>query len=226
MVYALPEQTYRLSPEAYTAFRAFQAWYEGAKQDERLLMSADTFMTAFGKLEGTAGRLILMFHITEAPFSPTVSVGIVNRVVQLIQTYIIPAYRYALSEAGGIAAFDQWVAEYIIHHFDRASINLSELKRSARRWLEGTPNVWTQDHMVLSAMGALERAGWVVRIDGGDREHHHHAEWAINPALGETFKDHRKQVILARQRVVESRYAYTDKTPPRVHGYNPDDYKD
>jgi hypothetical protein len=215
---ALPPQTYKLSPDAFKAYREFQAWYEESKQDERLLMSNDTFMTAFGKLEGTAGRLILMFHIIESPFSLTVDVQIVNRVIELIKSYIIPAYRYALGEVAGVDTFDQWVADHMIHHFDKGQITLSELKRSARRSLDGK-TIWTQDQMVLSAMSTLEQAGWVIRLDDGSKEHQHHAEWAINPSLGEQFKDHRKKVIAARQRLAEQRWSNSEKPKPKVKGY-------
>ena len=215
---ALPPQTYKLSPDAFKAYREFQAWYEESKQDERLLMSNDTFMTAFGKLEGTAGRLILMFHIIESPFNLTVDVHIVNRVIELIKSYIIPAYRYALGEVAGVDTFDQWVADHMIHHFDKGQITLSELKRSARRSLDGK-TIWTQDQMVLSAMSTLEQAGWVIRLDDGSKEHQHHAEWAINPSLGEQFKDHRKKVIAARQRLAEQRWSNSEKSKPKVKGY-------
>jgi len=222
LTYALPAQTYKLSPEAFTAYREFQAWYEEAKQDERLLLSNDTFMTAFGKLEGTAGRLILLFHVIENPFNPVVDVKVVHRVIELVRSYIIPAYRYALGEVAGVDIFDQWVADHIIHHFDKQTITLSELKRSARRSLEGK-TIWTQDQMVLSAMSTLEQAGWVMRLDDGTKEHQHHAEWAINPSLGEQFKDHRRKVILARQRLAEQRWSNSEKPKPRIHGYDPDE---
>lgn len=218
MVYAMPEQTYRLSPEAYAAFREFQAWYEGAKQDERLLMSSDTFMTAFGKLEGTAGRLILLFHVIDSPFIPVVPVEVVERVVRLIRSYIIPAYRYALGEVGGVSMFDQWVADYIIQHYDKGVMTLSDIKRGARRQLDGKSH-WAQDQMILSAMHGLEQAGWVIRLDDGSGEHQHRAEWAINPELGTRFAEHRKAVINAKQRLREHIYQLSPYPVKPVYGY-------
>lgn len=218
LVYALQPTKYTLSTDAYHAYREFQQWYEESKKDERLLLSNDVFMTAFGKLEGTAGRLILLFHVLEKPFSTIVDAGVVHRVIQLIRSYLIPAYRYALGEVAGVDVFDQWVCDHIIHHYDKGQITLSELKRSARRALDGK-SVWTQDQMVIGAMATLETAKWVVRIDDGSRENHHHAEWAINPILGEQFKEHRKRVIQARQRVAEARWSNSSKPKPKVYGY-------
>lgn len=221
LIYALPEQNYKLSTDAFNVYREFQAWYEEAKQDERLLMSSDTFMTAFGKLEGTAGRLILMFHILENPFMPQVNAEVVHRVVHLIKTYIIPAYRYALGEVGGVSMFDQWVADHVIHYCDKGMLTLSEIKRSARRQLDGKSS-WLADQMVLNAMYSLEQAGWVLRMDDGTKEHQHHAEWAINPSLGERFANHRKAVIAAKQRQREHIYKLSPNPPKPVYGYEDD----
>ncbi len=221
LVFALPPMTYRLSRDAFNAYRDFQAWYEEAKQDERLMLSGDTFMTAFGKLEGTAGRLILMFHIIENPFAPEVSADIVNRVVDLVRSYVIPAFRYALGEVAGVDLFDQWVADFIIQNFDKAHVTMSEIKRSARRQFTDK-NSWSQDQMVLGAMQMLEQSGWVIRTDDGSKEHMHIAEWVINPTLGEKFAEHRKRVVLTKQRLREHTYRLSSKPVKPVRGYTPD----
>jgi len=218
LIYSLPVQKYRLSDAAYDSFREFQKWYEGAKKDERLLMSSDNFMTAFGKLEGTAGRLILLFHILENPFSPVVEEEIIHRVIQIIKTYLIPAYRYALGEIGGVSTFDQWVADHIIHYADMTTITLSDIRRSARRQLENK-NSWTADQMILNAMYNLEKAGWVTRLDDGRRENQHQADWLINPNLKVTFEAHRKAVIDAKQRMRETIYQLSTKPIRPVRGY-------
>ena len=131
LIYALPPQVYRLSTEAFDEFREFQRWYEDAKQDERVLDSGPEYMTAFGKLEGLAGRLILLTHIIESPFSPTVNADVVRRMVSMIRGYVIPAYRYALGEVGGTIAnsFDQWMIDHIIQiSGDTRIIDLRTLK--------------------------------------------------------------------------------------------------
>ena len=225
LTYALPAQCYQLSPEAYTAFRDFQQWYESAKQDERVLDSGTEYMTAFGKLEGLAGRLILMFHVIESPFSPVVPVDVVHRVTSLVRGYIIPAYRYALGEVGGVIAndFDQWMIDYIIQiSGDVQSVDLRSLKRSARRPLEGKTD-WQKDQMVMDAMLVIEQAGWAVQIES--EFHKKKVTWVINPALPEMFKEYRQTVIKAKQRHADYIYRYaTAKGYDRklVKGYDPD----
>jgi hypothetical protein len=217
IVYALPPMTYQLSPEAKVVFQEFQDWYDSKRHDERLLQSDDTFMTAFGKIEGLTGRLMLMFHLIESPFSITVSADIARRVVQMVQAYVVPAYRYALSELSGASNFDTWLRDYIIQHADESTITLAEIKRSARRQIEKV-NVWQQDQMIYGAMYPLEQGRWVMRMDDGSKENQHHAQWGINPALAVQFKDHRKAVIDAKQRQLDEIYRLSRKEKPRVHG--------
>jgi len=216
LVYALPKQVYKLSTEAHQVFRDFQRWYEATKRDERILSSPNTFMTAFGKLEGTAGRLIIMFHLIERPFDMVVQAGIVERVIQIIKSYVIPAFRYSLCEVAG-DTFDAWVSDYIIQHCDKPTITLSDIKRSARRQVDGV-NVWQADQMVLGAMAILESATWVLRMDDGSKENHHIAQWAINPKLLVLFKDHRQDVLRAKQRRQDEIYKLNPGERKRVSG--------
>jgi hypothetical protein len=217
IVFALPAMTYQLSPEAKVVFQEFQDWYDSKRNDERLLQSDDTFMTAFGKIEGLTGRFMLMFHLIESPFSPTVSADVAKRVIEMVQSYVVPAYRYALSELSGASNFDTWLRDHIIQHADSTTITMAEIKRSARRQIEKV-NVWQQDQMIYGAMYPLEQGRWVMRMDGGTRENQHHAQWAINPALAVQFKDHRKAVIDAKQRQLDEIYRLSTKEKPRVHG--------
>jgi hypothetical protein len=225
LTYALQPQTYQLSTEAYTAFREFQSWYEEAKQDERVLDSGTEYMTAFGKLEGLAGRLILMFHLIEAPFSPVVPVDVVHRVTALVRGYVIPAYRYALGEVGGAITndFDQWMIDYIIQICgDTQMVDLRTLKRSARRPLEGKTD-WQKDQMVMDAMLVIEQAGWAAQIES--ELHKRKVTWMLNPSLPEMFKTYRDKVIKAKQRHADYiyRYAYEKGYERKlVKGYTPD----
>ena len=225
LVYALPPQTYRMSPQAYEAYRDFQSWYEGAKRDERLLNASSEYMTAFGKLEGTAGRLILMMHLMESPFSPYVDVDLVNRVVHIVRGYIIPAFRYALGELAGVLddSFDQWMTDYIIQvSSDTQTVDLRSLKRSARRQLEGK-NEWQKDQMVLDAMHTLEKAGWVLQID--EKMNKHQVVWAINPSIAGMFREYREKVVKAKQRHADYIYRYATaqgKERKFVKGYDPE----
>jgi hypothetical protein len=225
LVFALPEQTYRLTPDAYTEYRNFQEWYESAKQDERVLDSGVEYMTAFGKLEGLAGRLILLFHIIDDPFNPWVNHKTVNRVVDLIRGYVIPAYRYAFGEVAGVVKddFDKWVIDYVVQHSDETQLmTLGSIKRSARRPLEGKTEM-QKDQAVIDAMLVLEQAGWAILVE--NEPHKRKMSWAINPSLPEMFKSYRETVIKAKQRHADYiyRYAY-DKGYERklVKGYDPD----
>lgn len=220
LTFALPSQVYKLSPEAYRVFRSFQGWYEQAKQDERLLQSGEVYMTAFGKLEGLAGRLMLLFHVIESPFSPTVSAELVRRVIRIIQSYIIPAYRYAFGEIGGVSQFEHWLVDHVIQYCDVEKLTLSEIRRSARRPLDKMDN-WKANQMVLGGMYTLEQAKWVARLDDGSKEHQGRAEWLINPALKQMFREYREKVIKAKQRAAECWAEYgpvTQPIRPRMHG--------
>jgi hypothetical protein len=207
-IYSLPEQTYTMSDDAYTEFRAFQAWYEERKQDERLLLSNDTFMTAFGKLEGTTGRLILIWHIMEHPYQSRVDVQTVRRVVQFVRQYVIASLRYAFGE---LESFSGWLSDYVIQHCDKGTLTMSDIRRSARRQFDGVAP-YAQEQTILNGMRELEQAGWAIRIDDGTREHQHHAEWALNAGLKERFADYRRRVVQARQRQKDEKHGV--KMPP------------
>lgn len=215
LVYAMPAMTFKLSPEAYTAFRSFQDWYEDMKQTERLLQAGDTYMTAFGKLEGLAGRIALLFHTIENPFSNTVSAALMNRVIRLIKEYLVPAYRHMLGEIDGAEPFDRWLSEWVIQHASRPSITLSEIKKGARAQLAHISSTFAASNIVMMAMYNLEQANWVARADDGSKEHQHIAEWLINPALKEMFKEHRERVIAAKQHIRDHMWESNDRQSPR-----------
>jgi hypothetical protein len=225
LTYSLPPQTYQLSSDAYTAYREFQAWYEDAKRDERVINSGDVYMTAFGKLEGLVGRLVLMFHIVESPFVHHVQADVVHRVVSLVRGYVIPAYRYALGELGGTITddFDQWMIDHIIQiSSDTQTVTLRDLKKSARRQLDNRTD-WQKEQSVMDAMLTLENAGWAIQIE--NELNKKRVTWAINPSLSTMFKDYRANVIKAKQRHADYIYRYAIvKGAERkyVKGYNPD----
>ena len=166
-----------------------------------------------------------MFHVIESPFNPVVSVDVVHRVVSLVRGYIIPAYRYALGEVGGVITdtFDQWVIDYIVQISGEVhTIDLRSLKRSARRPLEGKTD-WQKDQAIMDAMLVIEQAGWAVQIES--ELHKKKVTWAINPTLPEMFKDYRQTVIKAKQRHADYIYRHaTAKGYDRklVKGYTPD----
>lgn len=219
VVYGLPAMTYRLSETAHTTYREFQQWYEEAKRDERLIRSSDTFMTAFGKLEGLVGRLALVFHVVENPYSLEVSDELMKRTIEFVKGYVIPSLRYTHDgDLGGVSSFDQWLADHVIHNADKALLTLSDIKHSARRQIK-TANAWTADQIVIGAMMVLEQSGWVIRMDDRTQEHKHVAQWAVNPDLITAFASHRKEVIKAKQRQLDVIYKLSTKDKPKVKGF-------
>lgn len=221
LIFSLPAMTYRLSSEAYTSYRSFQAWYEDRKVKERLVQSSGTYMTAFGKLEGLVGRLTLIFHVIENPFSTEVSADTLNRVIGLVQRYVIPVYRhlYDNTETSG-TMFDAWVTEYVIQHSDEERMTLSRIKRNARRQWErnGIKHNAEQNQWVLNAMYMLVAQGWAHRIDDGSGETKGEAEWLINPYIRTTFSDYRHAVLKAKQEIVEASRLSTHYGRPITHG--------
>ena len=228
LVYSLPPTQYKLAPDAYGEFREFQKWYHRQKANERLIRSSDTFLTAFGKLEGLAGRLILIFHVIENPHTLLVDAGIVARVVRLVKSYVIPVYRHLLDEQGSMSAFGDWMSDYIIQHADMDKISLSKLKVAGRRQFElaGITHAWQEYQWVLSAMYDLEQHDWVRRLDDGSKEAHGKADWAINPALKTLFRDHRLKVIRAKKEIKDYMNEYTGAGTGRVYGADELDKED
>ena len=232
IIYSLPEMVYRLSPEAYDVFREFQTWYEEAKQDERVLESSDVFMTAFGKLEGTTGRLILVLHLIDTPFAPMVAADTVRRAIDLVRGYVVPAIRYAVHTVGAAGdGFDQWITDWVIHIApDKATVSLRDIKRSARRPLEGKTD-WQKQQAIVDAMDTLEAARWVVKLE--DEPNKQHIVWAINPSLATMFADYRLKVLKAKQRHADYIYRIAAATPGSkysgrklIKGYDPETMDD
>lgn len=221
LTFALEPKTYKLSSDAYQAFRRFQQWYYDRVQSERLANTSAEFMTAFGKIVGLAGRLILMFHILEAPFADAVSVDIVDRVVRIVREYVVPTYRFVFDKDGSTTEFDMWIVEWVIQHADAEKITLAEIKRSARRPFEkaNLKTTWQQNEWVIGAMHLLEKMHWVHRTDDGSQESRSVAEWLVNPHLKTMFKDYREAVVRAKLEWNEHRIAKArSHHPVYVHG--------
>lgn len=201
-IYTLPKQTYRLSPGAYTAFREFQLWYESIKQDERTIKSNNVYMTALGKVEGTCGRMALVFHLIEDPYNLEVSEDTMKRTIQVIKSFVIPSYRYVYNVLGGVAdgSLDQWVMDHIIHMSgEMQTISLSEIRRSARRQILGESHSQAERD-IQAIMDWLQAMGWVNIVEETRRS----TVWAINPQLAVMFKEQRRAIIDARQRMKDN----------------------
>jgi hypothetical protein len=201
LIHALPPTIYRLSPDAFTRFRKFQEWFIELKQDERLLGADDEYITAVGKLEGTAGRLILFWHLFENPHNLEVSEDTCDRVLKFVTSYLVNALRYLYAEVGGITtdAVDAHVRDYIMQHAgESTTVTLSDLKRSTRRKIEHLP-IFHQEELIRSAMLVLERANWVICIDQSIKS----TVWAIDARVANIEPDHRRKVIAAKQRLYD-----------------------
>ena len=218
-VYGLPAMTYKLASDAEELFIGFQRWYHQRVKDETLLRAQDVYMQALGKIEGLMGRVILLFHMMTEPFAMNVSRETVEKVIQLTKGYIVPSMRFVYNgELTGSTSFDRWMMEHIIQYADATSLTLREIKAAASHQLTER-SAQTKTDMVVAAMYTLEQAGWVVRKDDGSEQHRGIGEWFINPALREQFADHRKNVIVAKQRMLE--YVNEGRFTKRdAHGYN------
>jgi hypothetical protein len=201
LIHALPPTTYRLSQQAFEQYRDFQRWYIQLKRDERLLNADDEYITAIGKLEGTAGRIILFWHLFDNPHSQEVSGETCAKAIAFTTKYVANALRYLYAEVGGMTtdSVDTHVRDYVMQHAAiDLTVTLSELKRSARRKLEHLPLV-QQNELILSAMQVLERANWVKCIEQNGRT----TVWAIDARVANIFPDHRKAVVAAKQRLAD-----------------------
>jgi len=197
-LYALPALTYRLDSQAYEAFRDFQLWYERTKRDERILKADAVYMQAFGKLEGTTGRLALIVHLLNDPYTLTVPLSTVNKVIKIIKSYVVPAYRYALGETAGLFddSIEKWVTDRIVQLAGLTStVTLSELRRAAKVKLAEVP-IHTANQKLTDAMETLEESGWVTLTN----DHKDRRTWAINPNLAIQHEGYRLDVLKAKQR--------------------------
>jgi hypothetical protein len=201
LIFSLPPTTYKLSPEAYVAFRSFQDWYHTRKVDERTLNADANYMTALGKIEGTCGRIMFFWHLFDNPHSPMISVETAQRAIEFTKNYVVPALRYLYGEIAGLNtdSLDQFVYEYVLQHAGlNATVTLGDIKRSARRRIEHLP-ILMQNEAVRDSMTVLEASNWVKLIQSDNRT----ATWAIDARLAEYYPEHRYAVVAAKQRILD-----------------------
>lgn len=214
-IYALGVTKYHLSNEAYVAFRSFQEWYHATKKDDRLLNSGNAYMTALGKIEGTAGRLMLIWHLMTDPYTPEVSGKTAHNVITLIKSYIVPSFRYVYGEVGGMDtdSLEYWIMGHIAQYAGEVThLTTRDIKRSARRQLEHIAhNDAKADMLVFDAMTYLEQHGWVAMVSSDKRS----TQWAINPAIADAFRDYRQLVIAAKQRRYDEIHRLSGGKAPR-----------
>jgi hypothetical protein len=219
-IFGASEQTYRLDPEAYAVFRAFQEWFHQVMRDERLLATSSEYMGALAKLEGTCARLILIWQLIENPDQLTIGAELAHRAIEFTKTFVLPSIQHCYGEIGGLTegSMAYWLAEYILQICTEAqTITLSDLKRSARRRLEGLQG-HQADRVILDAMSELESHQWTKEIPGSRSNS---VSWAINPSLATAFPDRRLSIIMARQRQQDRRTQIANTYRRLVRGYTP-----
>lgn len=223
-LFALPTMTYRLDSESYHMFRDFQLWYERVKRDERLLCADQVFMQAFGKLEGTTGRLILVMHLLNAPYERLIPAYTTRNAINIVKSYLVPAYRYSLGDTGGLLddGIERFLADRIVQLSGNTDyVTLGELKKYCHKRLADVPrHQWSQ--LVIDAMEPLEQAQWVSVVN----DHRDRKSWAINPYLAKQYEAQRLEIIKAKQRRQDDSRAIVlaaGKYTPRsfAKGYDP-----
>ena len=142
--------------------------------------------------------------------------------MRFIKGYVIPAQRYVFDgELADSQSLGQWMVDYVVQYADEQVLTLSQIRRSARRPLEKVKlSPMMEIQAVLLAMQPLEDARWVARMDDGSSEFKGVAQWAVNPSLAKTFKDHRIRVVEAKQRMMDEMYKdnWKQTGAPRVAG--------
>lgn len=199
-IHKTSETLFRMDSLSYIEFRAFQQWYETVKMEDRAILASDVYMTAFGKLEGLAGRMILLFHLLTNPEQQTIPVQTTKNAVEVIKTFIVPSLRYAWGDMGGVVdeSFNYWIMQHILALSGTTEqVTLRELKHSARKQLVNIPS-WEKDARVSDAMIILEESKWVIQSPEQTRRDH--VVWYINPQLKDVYAKQRKQVIDIRQK--------------------------
>jgi hypothetical protein len=212
-VYMTQPKNYRLSNEAYECFRSWQLTYEQLKHDERLANSSMTYITAIGKLEGTLGRLALILHLSNAPYDDLLPLATIQKAIVLIDTYVVPSFRYCYGDIGGLDTdtLEGWISDHILTLSGEVdTVNLSHLKRSAKRQIEGIPDA-VASGKISAAMELLESIGWVALIEQNRKT----TSWAINADLATIYEGERKTRLQARQRIYDRIHETSKGKVPR-----------
>ena len=199
-VFALPPTEYNCSPDALEEFRDFSKWYLEGRKLDIALHASPIYMTAMGKIEGVCARVALLLHLMQNPYSLEVSGDTMYQAVTIMRRFFVLALRYAFMEVVGLKdELATWITEYIIQcSGEQATITLGDLRRSAKRIIEGRPT-WQTDEEIKAIMDELAIAGYVQLFQESRRS----VIWTINPALAVEFADYRKEVIITKQKKIK-----------------------
>jgi len=204
-VYATGEQEYYLSASALEVFKKFSQWALDLRATHRVMGDSVIYQTALGKLEGNCARMMMLFHLIEAPNEGVISENIAHRVCELMKTYFVPSMKYAFmtlaleNDIVGKTVFETVVRLATLE----STISMGVLRKEIIEKTTGAKSKQQQprelDLKIFAVMDDLERMNYVAMV----QNHPRNPVWAINPNIADTFKAERTQMILARQANLE-----------------------
>lgn len=212
----LEPRTYQLSHDAYDLFRQFQHAYESRKENYRTLNVSDEFMTAYGKSEGTLGRITLIFHLLTDPLSTSVTRDTLTKAINFFETYVLKSLRVMFDSSIGEDSLNVTVMNYVINHSDKKIIRVADIKRNHHRKFVKFDKREVYE-MILITLEDLVTKNWLYRVDDDLRADY--AKFAVNPDLINSFRQYRAKLAEARQNDLHSRI-YVDSPKPKPDARN------
>jgi len=200
--HALPTFEYILSDEAMSHFREFCSWAIKLRENERLIHSSSSYNTALGKLEGNCSRLILLFHIILDPYCPIVTVETVNRAIGLMQKFFYQMLRYTFMTVGQQRdELGQAVIDAVIQCSTAKTVmSMSDLRRMTKRTSGHEIYNFQNDQMIRATVEELIAEGWMNYL----QDHPRQPTFVINPEIATVYREHRQNIIKAKQMVIEA----------------------
>ena len=213
-IFSLPVRNYQLSGKSHAEFDRFQTWFESERVNNRDLRLNNVYMQAFSKLEGTLGRIALVFHLLTDPYNPDVQEDTMKRAIRFIKDYVNPSLMHVyidmLNSEG--TELEYWFSDHIINLSGLTgnqticttgkvcnTVSMQQLRRRAKT-LISSKTILEQIDCITSIMDYLEKKSWVKLIDGSGKN----PAWAINPELATKFKLHRLRNITMQQKKLDS----------------------
>ena len=182
-VFSLPKSEYELCPQSYSLFREFQHWHADFKKQERLTGYDNLFLRAIGKLEGLVGRLCLVFHITETPYTMQIQEATMIKTLAFVKSYVISSYRFCYSEnSKSNHSLGMWLLNYCIAKSKRGykSTTIKDIRGNCKRLVNG----WTIssepkiNYIITEEVEQLVRFGWLSEQSKGGNK-----RYVFNPNL-------------------------------------------
>jgi hypothetical protein len=200
--HALPVFEYVLCDEAMQLFRGFCSWAITLRENERIIHSSTSYITALGKLEGNCSRLMLLFHIILDPYCPVVTEDTARRAIGLMRKFFYQMLRYTFMVVGQERdEVGQAVVDAVIQCATaKTVISMSELRRMTKKASGHDAYNFQNDQMIRATVEELIAEGWMNYL----QDHPRQPTFVINPELATVYKEHRQKVIEAKQMVIEA----------------------